>query len=63
MCLQGRHVPSNNVISGAYSSQFSAGGGDEEFGRVVKEVEAFLQRVGRRPRMLVAKMGQDGHDR
>ena len=37
--------------------------GDEGFRRVQREVEAFARDEGRRPRMLVAKMGQDGHDR
>lgn len=56
----GRHTPSTSVVQGAYSSSFSA---KEEYNEVQKEVEAFLKIEGRRPRILVAKMGQDGHDR
>jgi methylmalonyl-CoA mutase len=37
--------------------------GDEEFEAVRREVEAFAETEGRRPRMLVVKLGQDGHDR
>ena len=36
---------------------------DEEFQRIRKEVDAFAAEEGRRPRILVAKLGQDGHDR
>jgi methylmalonyl-CoA mutase len=44
------------VYGGAYAD-------DEEFQRIRKEVEAFATDEGRRPRILVAKLGQDGHDR
>jgi methylmalonyl-CoA mutase len=37
--------------------------GDEGFAAIQKDVEAFAEEEGRRPRMLVVKMGQDGHDR
>jgi methylmalonyl-CoA mutase len=37
--------------------------GDEGFRRAQREIEAFAREEGRRPRMLVAKLGQDGHDR
>jgi methylmalonyl-CoA mutase len=47
-------------ISGVYGSQYQ---GDEEFRHVQREIEAFSREEGRRPRMLVAKLGQDGHDR
>ena len=57
----GRYQPTQQVVTGAYSSEY----GDEH--RAVREViarcEAFEREHGRRPRMLVAKMGQDGHDR
>jgi methylmalonyl-CoA mutase len=41
----------------------SAYEGDEGFAEVQRAIEAFAAREGRRPRMLVVKMGQDGHDR
>jgi len=61
----GRHVPSSTIVQGAYGASFTSGSGsgDDEYDRVSKEVTAFEQKEGRRPRILVAKMGQDGHDR
>jgi len=47
-------------VSGVYRS---ASKGDEEFDQTLKDVEAFAEQRGRRPRMLVVKLGQDGHDR
>ncbi len=61
----GRHRPSSTVVQGAYSAAFSskASGGQDEYNEILQEVEAFEASHGRRPRILVAKMGQDGHDR
>ncbi|RLN70266.1 hypothetical protein BBJ28_00020392 [Nothophytophthora sp. Chile5] len=60
----GRHIPKSSVVSGAYRSEYKYNDEAEaEYESVVKEIEAFSERFGRRPRMLVAKMGQDGHDR
>ncbi|KAI3652673.1 hypothetical protein MP228_002098 [Amoeboaphelidium protococcarum] len=56
----GRYQPTIRVISGAYKSEFGA---DQEIEQTLKMVEDFEQKEGRRPRILVAKMGQDGHDR
>ena len=47
-------------ISGVYGSAYD---GDEEFEKICARVKAFAEQEGRRPRMLVVKMGQDGHDR
>jgi methylmalonyl-CoA mutase len=47
-------------VSGVYRSVYE---GDDEFDSVLEEVEAFGAAEGRRPRMLVVKLGQDGHDR
>jgi methylmalonyl-CoA mutase len=47
-------------VSGVYRGVYE---GDEEFNAVLREVEAFEAQEGRRPRMLVVKLGQDGHDR
>jgi methylmalonyl-CoA mutase len=47
-------------VSGVYGAAYE---GDEGFARVQKEVDAFADEAGRRPRMLVVKLGQDGHDR
>jgi len=47
-------------ISGVYGAAY---GDDEEFQAVLADVDAFAKSAGRRPRMLVCKLGQDGHDR
>ena len=56
----GRHVASSRMVSGAYKSEY---GVREETESVLRDVETFGKEEGRRPRILVAKMGQDGHDR
>jgi methylmalonyl-CoA mutase len=47
-------------ISGVYKAEFTD---QDEFQNVVRMTRAFEEREGRRPRILVAKLGQDGHDR
>jgi len=56
----GRHQAVTKTISGVYGSAYE---GDEEFSNIQSKVKKFALDTGRRPRMLVAKMGQDGHDR
>ncbi len=56
----GRHKAVIRSISGVYASEFGA---EEEMERVRKMASTFEESEGRRPRILVAKMGQDGHDR
>ncbi|MEQ6120977.1 methylmalonyl-CoA mutase [Reichenbachiella sp. MALMAid0571] len=56
----GRHSPIINSVSGVYSSETSKSEESMEIQELVKKIEAL---DGRRPRILVAKMGQDGHDR
>ena len=56
----GRHRAEIKLVSGAYGSVVE---NDQEFQDVKKRVDAFAAKEGRRPRILVAKMGQDGHDR
>jgi methylmalonyl-CoA mutase len=56
----GRHRATTRAISGVYGSALA---GDEAFGRIREEVRQFAREEGRRPRILVAKLGQDGHDR
>jgi methylmalonyl-CoA mutase len=55
-----RHRPEIRSISGVYGSVYTA---DEDFNNIKREVAAFAEEEGRRPRILVVKMGQDGHDR
>ncbi|KAJ2964330.1 hypothetical protein NQZ79_g747 [Umbelopsis isabellina] len=56
----GRHMPATRVVSGAYKSEY---GDSEDVTKTLSLVDLFTKNQGRRPRMLVAKMGQDGHDR
>ena len=59
--VYGRHVAQIRTIEGVYRAEMGAE--DDSISRVRERVEAFAQARGRRPRILVAKMGQDGHDR
>ena len=56
----GRHKAEIRSISGVYGAAYE---GDEAFEAVRRAVSEFAEAEGRRPRILVAKMGQDGHDR
>jgi methylmalonyl-CoA mutase len=56
----GRHKAIIRSISGVYSTEF---GEEEEVAHVRQMTDDFEMREGRRPRIMVAKMGQDGHDR
>jgi len=55
-----RHQASTQSVIGIYGGQYQ---GDEGFKRIQREIENFARDEGRRPRMLVVKLGQDGHDR
>jgi methylmalonyl-CoA mutase len=55
----GRYLATTRTISGVYSAESHTA----EFDKAHEMAERFEQREGRRPRILVAKMGQDGHDR
>jgi len=57
----GRHRAAVNTVSGVYGGEM--GERNDDMTAVRTRVEAFAEREGRRPRILVAKMGQDGHDR
>jgi methylmalonyl-CoA mutase len=56
----GRYVATTQCISGIYAAEF---GDSEVISSVRKRTESFMEKTGRRPRILVTKMGQDGHDR
>ena len=56
----GRYNAQAQTISGVYGSAYQ---NDENWQGIQSDIEAFVESHGRRPRMLVAKMGQDGHDR
>jgi len=55
-----RHRATTRSISGVYGAAYA---GDTGFARIQGEVRAFAEEEGRRPRLLVVKLGQDGHDR
>ena len=56
----GRHRAEVKTLAGVYGAAYE---GDDGFAAIQKSVEEFAEEEGRRPRMLVVKMGQDGHDR
>ena len=56
----GRFQAQAQTVSGVYGSAFEQ---DETWREISREIAAFIEKYGRRPRMLVCKMGQDGHDR
>ena len=56
----GRHRAEVKTLAGVYGAAYE---GDAGFAAIQADVEAFAEEEGRRPRMLVVKMGQDGHDR
>ena len=56
----GRFKATAQTVSGVYGAAFQE---DENWQGISKDIDAFVEQYGRRPRMLVCKMGQDGHDR
>ena len=58
--VYGRFVANAQTVSGVYGAAYSE---DANWEGISMDIDAFVDRHGRRPRMLVAKMGQDGHDR
>ncbi|MDH5750151.1 MAG: methylmalonyl-CoA mutase family protein, partial [Rhodospirillales bacterium] len=58
--IYGRYQATTKMVSGVYASAFK---GDADFAEIRESVKVFAAEEGRRPRLLVVKMGQDGHDR
>lgn len=58
--VYGRYQAQSKTISGVYGSSYE---NDEDWQQIQSDIEKFAETHGRRPRMLVCKMGQDGHDR
>jgi methylmalonyl-CoA mutase len=56
----GRFNAQSQTVSGVYGSAFQE---DKDWQAISSDIDAFVEQHGRRPRMLVCKMGQDGHDR
>jgi methylmalonyl-CoA mutase len=61
--VYGRHVAEIRTISGVYRDEAGSGGNIAKITAAIELVEKFAEADGRRPRILIAKMGQDGHDR
>ncbi|MCV7242887.1 methylmalonyl-CoA mutase [Mycobacterium mantenii] len=61
--VYGRHQAEIRTIAGVYRDEARGGGNMTSFSDATELVEKFAEADGRRPRILVAKMGQDGHDR
>lgn len=55
-----RYAPVHQTLSGVYAQQIAS---DAQFQKAMQMAQDFYQQMGRRPRILVAKLGQDGHDR
>ena len=58
--VYGRFVAHAQTVSGIYGAAYAE---DANWEGIAMDIDVFVERHGRRPRMLVAKMGQDGHDR
>ncbi|MFT5692928.1 MAG: methylmalonyl-CoA mutase [Oceanicoccus sp.] len=56
----GRYTANSQTVSGVYGAVYKD---DENWQSISSDIETFVENNGRRPRMLVCKMGQDGHDR
>jgi methylmalonyl-CoA mutase len=56
----GRYVPHTQAVSGIYSKEINM---DDSFEKARQMADEFAEMEGRRPRIMVAKLGQDGHDR
>ena len=61
--VYGRHVAEIRTIAGVYRDEVGSSGNVTGIGKATEIVEKFAEADGRRPRILIAKMGQDGHDR
>ncbi len=61
----GRHRADTQKVSGVYAAAYDAAGGDtmEYWEQLKKDIAGFAEAQGRRPRVMISKLGQDGHDR
>ncbi|MBZ0178886.1 MAG: methylmalonyl-CoA mutase [Melioribacteraceae bacterium] len=60
--VSGRYKAVTRTISGVYNSEYKSSE-DDDLKKVREMTDSFSEREGRRPRIMIAKMGQDGHDR
>jgi len=59
----GRHRATTQTVSGVYSAAYGSGDEDTAMMEIRAQTDAFAAAHGRRPRIMIAKLGQDGHDR
>jgi methylmalonyl-CoA mutase len=61
----GRHRADTNKVSGVYAAAYDSANGDtmEYWNTLKADIAAFAEKQGRRPRVMISKLGQDGHDR
>jgi methylmalonyl-CoA mutase len=61
----GRHRADTNKVSGVYAAAYDSANGDtmEYWNSLKADIAAFAEKQGRRPRVMISKLGQDGHDR
>ena len=61
----GRHRADTQKVSGVYAAAYDSAEGDtmEYWNQLKKDIAAFAEAQGRRPRVMISKLGQDGHDR
>ncbi|OMJ19936.1 Methylmalonyl-CoA mutase, mitochondrial [Smittium culicis] len=59
----GRYQPPSLLVSGAYKQEYQHNNTNSAVDKVIERSEQFSKKYGRRPRLLIVKMGQDGHDR
>jgi methylmalonyl-CoA mutase len=63
--VYGRHRADTNKVSGVYAAAYDTAGGEtmEYWNQLKADIAAFAEKEGRRPRVMISKLGQDGHDR
>jgi len=62
--IWGRYKSTDATVKGAYTAEFGKNKSiTNEINNMIKMIEEFTEKTGRRPRIMIAKMGQDGHDR
>jgi methylmalonyl-CoA mutase len=61
----GRHRADTNKVSGVYAAAYDSANGDtmEYWNALKRDIASFAEKQGRRPRVMISKLGQDGHDR
>ncbi len=61
--VYGRHRADTQKVTGVYAAAYDVGNSAQQWEQLKKDIDAFAEAQGRRPRVMIAKLGQDGHDR